>query len=1239
MNTIKTGNVKRHLSILMTGVLTFTSVFTSFALNVPLAEAAVTNFPVGVRPWRIAITPDGAHAYVTSLADNTVSVIQTSDNTEIDTVTVGATTKEIAITPDGARAYVTLDNNTVDVIRTSDNTVIDTVSVGGPGGSARGIAISPDGERVYVGTSNSAGKVDVIQTSDNTVIDTISVGAGPLSLTVTPDSSRVYVANAFANTVSVIRTSDDTVINTIAVGTSPRRIATSPDGARIYVANNSSGNVSVIRTSDNTVTDTVSVGPNAVDIAVTPDGAFAYVSTGNNQIVSIRTSDLAVTETIEPVHGPNDIAITPDGGRIYVANDNDNFIGTFITLGVTVETPNGGENFFSGDDAGIAFSTAGTIDHFKISLSTDSGATYPTVLTASTPSSPYSWTVNTLSTMTARIKVEAKDSGDTTIAQDESDADFTISLAGLIVNAPNGGDIFAVGDETNIDFGSAGSIDHFKISLSTDSGATFPTVLTASTPSSPYPWTVNNVTTTTARIRVEAKDSGDATIAQDDSDSDFEITPWRVIADAPNGGEGLTVGANTNITFSPTGTIDHFKVSLSTDSGATFPTVLTASTPSSPYSWTVNDLPTNTARIRIEAQDNANATLAQDDSDSDFSISPLPPGTPISVGPNPHNLVITPNSGRVYVANNGGDTVSVIQTSDNTVIDTITVGNSPTGIGITPNGARVYVANAGADTVSVIQTSDNTVIDTISLTGVANLAISPDGTRVYVASGDSIAVIATSSNTVIDTISLAETPYKIVVSPDGTKVYVSSAGSSSISVIQTSDDTIANTISLAAGVYGMTISPDGSRIYTANIFDNSVSIIQTSDDTVIDTFSAGSFPFDLAITPDGAHLYVYNLLDNAFTVYQTSDNALTETVGPISANSIAITPDGASVYVSDGNDPGIVTTFAAAGGGGGGGGGGFNNSTTFNRATMSRMKISTPSTVDIAFNLPDAITGTLTVTFPDEFTVTGEPTGGTCGSGTIDTFAFDAEAHTFTAEKHACSGAVTLIGGTVINPATPGSYTVSWVNDDPGSAVIFITSEDQIQVRARVGGAMSFNVGAQDTSAATCDETFSGNGGTVALGTITTTNIASSDVNGVNHICTRLSTNATHGSIVTVRSANAGLKSVSAPTDIIPSTTAVMAAGTANYGLCASDTVHGVGDTVPTGTAPIALAPFIASCPTDSATGSVGALTTTPQTVWAVTGGVTNAFYNLVIKAAISSTTPAHNDYADTLTFIATGTF
>ncbi len=64
-----------------------------------------------------------------------------------------------------------------------------------------------------------------------------------------------------------------------------------------------------------------------------------------------------------------------------------------------------------------------------------------------------------------------------------------------------------------------------------------------------------------------------------------------------------------------------------------------------------------------------------------------------------------------YVTNNASHTVSVINTSDNTVVgDPIPVGYSPAGVAITPDGARAYVANMGSNTVSVINTSDNTVV-------------------------------------------------------------------------------------------------------------------------------------------------------------------------------------------------------------------------------------------------------------------------------------------------------------------------------------------------------------------------------------------------------------------------------------------------------------------------------------------------------------------------------------------------
>ncbi|HLB25375.1 MAG TPA: hypothetical protein VJM83_03495, partial [Nitrospirota bacterium] len=46
-----------------------------------------------------------------------------------------------------------------------------------------------------------------------------------------------------------------------------------------------------------------------------------------------------------------------------------------------------------------------------------------------------------------------------------------------------------------------------------------------------------------------------------------------------------------------------------------------------------------------------------------------------------------------YIANNGSDDVSVIDTATNTVVATIPVGTQPRGVAVNLAGTRVYVTN------------------------------------------------------------------------------------------------------------------------------------------------------------------------------------------------------------------------------------------------------------------------------------------------------------------------------------------------------------------------------------------------------------------------------------------------------------------------------------------------------------------------------------------------------------------
>lgn len=103
------------------------------------------------------------------------------------------------------------------------------------------------------------------------------------------------------------------------------------------------------------------------------------------------------------------------------------------------------------------------------------------------------------------------------------------------------------------------------------------------------------------------------------------------------------------------------------------------------------------------------------------------------------------------------------------MIATVDVGGLPLAVAITPDGTRAYVAKSvpsfsvGTSGVSAIDTSSNTVVATESVAGIGDspfsVAITADGTLAYVTiatnvtgiGNGAVAVIDTSSNTVVAT--------------------------------------------------------------------------------------------------------------------------------------------------------------------------------------------------------------------------------------------------------------------------------------------------------------------------------------------------------------------------------------------------------------------------------------------------------------------------------------------------------
>jgi len=142
-------------------------------------------------PFGLAIGKYGRFAYVTNLSSNLVSVISTKSNTVVANVAVGSRPVGVAVTPNGAFAYVSDSAlfgglSGISVINTRTNTVVATVPVGL---DPQGLAFVPGGAFAYVANQLS-NTVSVIKTATNTVVATVPVGIGPVGVAITPRVRR-----------------------------------------------------------------------------------------------------------------------------------------------------------------------------------------------------------------------------------------------------------------------------------------------------------------------------------------------------------------------------------------------------------------------------------------------------------------------------------------------------------------------------------------------------------------------------------------------------------------------------------------------------------------------------------------------------------------------------------------------------------------------------------------------------------------------------------------------------------------------------------------------------------------------------------------------------------------------------------------------------------------------------------------------------------------------------------------
>jgi DNA-binding beta-propeller fold protein YncE len=278
----------------------------------------------GVDPKRIAVTPDGAQAWILATTSRQLIGYTTGATlTNIASWPLPGTAygnANVAILPDGKRAIVTdASGEQVNIVDLTTGVITNPPELNGP--EPTDVALSPDGSKVaiaYVGGPDPF--VSVFNTSDWSFLAGLDYAIEFTSLAFSPDGSYFAAASSEESRVYVtdIATESSVIINSPDI---PSTIAYSSDGESIFVG--SFGGASIRKFEAITGMELLSLSaPRTGYLAVSPDGTQLWASQPVTAQVGVyNTSNLSLVEAIPFSANANGIAFAQLGCQAWVAQE------------------------------------------------------------------------------------------------------------------------------------------------------------------------------------------------------------------------------------------------------------------------------------------------------------------------------------------------------------------------------------------------------------------------------------------------------------------------------------------------------------------------------------------------------------------------------------------------------------------------------------------------------------------------------------------------------------------------------------------------------------------------------------------------------------------------------------------------------------------------------------------------------------------------------------------------------
>ncbi len=216
----------------------------------------------------------------------------------------------------------------------------------------------------------------------------------------------------------------------------------------------------------------------------------------------------------------------------------------------------------------------------------------------------------------------------------------------------------------------------------------------------------------------------------------------------------------------------------------------------------------------------------------------------------PHGIWVSRDAKRVWVTCEGSQAVLELDAATGKILRAWKT-NQETSHMVVPtlDEKKLYVANIGSGSVSVIDRASDAVVTIPTAAGAEGIAVSPDGREVWVANrgANTLVVISTATDKVVASFeSGGQMPIRVKFTPDGKQAWVSNARSNNVTVFDAASRKLLGTVDVGAVPVGIQMTPDGRSAFVANTNANQVTVIDVAARKILRTFSPGTEPDGMA---------------------------------------------------------------------------------------------------------------------------------------------------------------------------------------------------------------------------------------------------------------------------------------------------------------------------------------------------------------------------------------------------------